>query len=171
MATKTKPDSALTGLAGEYHVLAQLAELGVQGALTLGANKAVDILAHQPSTGRLFRLEVKTTSSPPKAEKVFGTGKCHVWMMSQKHEGLVSPDLVYCFVCLIGVGSAPKVFVVPSAVVAAYVREQHAKYNAARGFVGVDTNSMRMFRVHETDPDGYSGNWGLLVRVSNRGDR
>lgn len=39
-------DKSLVGLADEYHVLAQLAERGIVGALTLGYTKGIDILAH-----------------------------------------------------------------------------------------------------------------------------
>jgi hypothetical protein len=56
MPKRSALDKTLTGLAGEYHVLAQLAERGIVGALTLGATKSVDILAHNPKSGRFSAL-------------------------------------------------------------------------------------------------------------------
>jgi len=53
--------SAQTGLAGEYHVLAQLAERGYVGALTLGHTKGVDILVTNPRSGDMRHVEVKTS--------------------------------------------------------------------------------------------------------------
>lgn len=48
----------ITGLAGEFYVMAQLFRLGHEAALTLGNAKAVDILTKAPS-GNLYQVSVK----------------------------------------------------------------------------------------------------------------
>jgi hypothetical protein len=164
LAKRTALQKTLTGLAGEYHVLAQLAERGIVGALTLGSTKSVDILAHTPATDRLYRVEVKTTCRPLKRDRIFGTHKFYCWPMSEKHEAIAAPDLIYCFVSVQGPGAAPRIFVVPSAYVAKYVANQHRTYRKSRGFTGPDENTMRMFRVPEHDPDGFAENWDIFLQ-------
>lgn len=57
------------GLAGEFYVLAQLAQRGYVGTLTLSDTKGIDILVADQSMNRLFKVEVKTTQKPPWNEK------------------------------------------------------------------------------------------------------
>jgi hypothetical protein len=59
---KPQKDKVLTGLAGEYYVLAQLAERGFTAALTLGNSKNVDIIITSPNGRKLKRLKIKTSS-------------------------------------------------------------------------------------------------------------
>jgi hypothetical protein len=63
--SKTIVDKALVGLAGEYHVLAQLAERGYVGALTLGHTKGVDILVTNPRSGGGVPLDVENVERRP----------------------------------------------------------------------------------------------------------
>ena len=67
MSTRQIEDKSLVGLAGEYHVLAQLAERGLVGALTLSHTKGVDILVANPANGSVHKIEVKTTRAKPTA--------------------------------------------------------------------------------------------------------
>lgn len=48
------------GLAGEYHVLAQLLQRGYSAHPTLGNTKGMDILVVDQETGRMLKVEVKT---------------------------------------------------------------------------------------------------------------
>ena len=56
---RTNPNSI--ALAGEFATLAQLALRGFDANLTLGNTKNVDILVSDPRSGKMYKLEVKTT--------------------------------------------------------------------------------------------------------------
>jgi hypothetical protein len=74
-------------IAGEFAVLAQLALRGIDANLTLGNTKSVDIIASDPSTGKMFKLEVKTSyDSKPTISKLYGQGHTLNWVMAEKHE-------------------------------------------------------------------------------------
>jgi hypothetical protein len=163
-ANRGRDDKNLVALAGEYHVLAQLAERGIVGALTLGHTKSVDILAHNPKTGRLRRVEVKSTTRQPKPAQLWHPEslRAHSWTMSEKHERLNDKDLLFCFVHLTGALHVPRIFVVPAGDVAAYVRWEHLLWLRSRKRGPDPENPMRQFRIPETDPKGYAENWALF---------
>src|SRR5262245_15547377 len=147
---KTNPNSV--ALAGEFAVLSQLALRGYDANMTLGQTKAVDILVSQPETLRMYKLEVKTnhqnTRNEPAVSKV--NGKClSTWIMSKKHEKIVDPDLFYCFVNIGKPTNLFRFYVVPSAVVARYVKEQHELWLKAKRDEGknVKDAAMRIFRI------------------------
>ena len=159
-----RDDKNLIALAGEYHVLAQLAERGILGALTLGHTKGIDILAHNPRTGRMRRVEVKSTRQAPVRARLWhpNSEKVYSWTMSEKHEAIDDKDLLFCFVHLSGAGSQPMIFVVPANDVARYVRSEHQIWLRARKRGPRPDNKIRMFRVEETDPHGYRDNWAFF---------
>src|SRR6266568_903518 len=100
-------------IAGEFAVLAQLALRGIDANLTLGNTKSVDIIASDPSTGKMFKLEVKTTyGAKPTISKLFG----HTlnWVMGDKHETITDPNLFYCFVNIEKEANSFRFFIVPS---------------------------------------------------------
>jgi hypothetical protein len=74
-------------------------------------------------------------------------GKCFSeWRMGEKNEKIIDPQLFYCFVNISADGTRFRFFVVPSAVVAEYVRVQHQVYlDADPGHSR--TNTMRSFRL------------------------
>ncbi len=92
-----------------------LAERGIVGALTLGHRKGVDILAHNPRSGRMSRVEVKSTKQPPSPAKLWhpDSALAFSWTMSEKHESASTDDLIFCFVQLAGAANHPRIFVVP----------------------------------------------------------
>ena len=111
-------------ISGEFAVLSQLALRGIDANLTLGNTKSVDIIASDPETGKMFRLEVKTSyNSKPSFSKLFG--HTLAWVMGDKHENIVDPNLFYCFVNIEKEAKSFRFFIVPSYVVAKYVKEQH----------------------------------------------
>lgn len=127
---KIPPNSV--GLAGEFAVLSQLALRGYEAALTLGHTKGIDILVLRPADGRRFEVEVKTNlenRNRPTNSALWGKIVTS-WQMHQKHESAERPTLYYCFVnfnapredCS---GFPVRFFIVPSGVVAAYVRKSH----------------------------------------------
>ena len=163
----TYDDKNLVALAGEYHVLAQLAERGIVGALTLGHTKGIDILAHNPRSGRMRRVEVKSTRQGPVPARLWhpDSATAHSWTMSEKHEALNDENLLFCFVQLSGATSQPLVFVVPAGEVASYVKWEHKLWlKSGRNGPRKENkeNKMRRFRIEETDPKGYRNNWGLF---------
>ena len=155
-------EKSTIGLAGEYYVLAQLAHRGFVGALTLSNTKAVDILVSQTGLRSLCRLEVKTTQKPPGRERLFGPKPFFRWPMSVKHQSIRAANLFYCFVWIESPERRPRFFIVPSAHVAKYVRDQHRKYEKARG--RKVRTLMRMFRIAEHDPERFEDDWNVLVR-------
>jgi hypothetical protein len=155
-----------TGLSGEFYVLAQVAHRGLIGTLTLANNKGVDIIVYNEHTSRYWRVEVKTTRESPKAERVFGPDKFYSWQLSEKHEDIAAPDLVYIFVHLSEPTELPSFFVVPSDDVAKYVAWEHQHWLAAPHKNPVKSTSMRRFRVQIGDPNGYKANWALFDTAS-----
>lgn len=158
---KERRDKAQIGLAGEYYVLAQLAQRGFVGALTMGHTKGIDILVSDSQYKTLFRIEVKTTTKQPQHERLFGKKAFYTWAMSQKHETIRDDRLFYCFVYLGKDDELPKFFIVPSKKVAAYVKSQHQQWLKSRKSKVQDT-IMRRFRIPIDDPDGYLMNWRVF---------
>ncbi len=109
-------------------MLSQLALRGYDANMTLGHTKGVDILVSDPKTGQLYQLEVKTNlrsnPSKPSVSKIFGKYVSD-WIMTRKHEDIDVPTLFYCFVNISKETGAFKFYIVPSNVVARYVREEH----------------------------------------------
>ena len=134
-------------LAGEFAVLSQLALRGFDTNMTLGNTKGVDILASNPKTGRMYKIEVKTnyrnSRNKPTVSKLFGKSVSG-WIMNIKHEEKI-PNLFYCFVNIGKNTNQIRFFLVPSRVVAKYVRAQHQLW------LNVDRrhkdSPMRIFRI------------------------
>jgi hypothetical protein len=158
-------DSTNIGLAGEFYVLAQLAQRGFVASFTLANTKAVDILVFAENLDLLFKLEVKTTNRPPRRDKLFSDDPVYSWPMSSKHEHAADPRLLFCFVVLQKPCTLPLFFIVPGSYVADYVREQHLHWQRARARDDTFT-SMRQFRIRITDPLGFKDNWSLLAGQS-----
>src|SRR6478672_3943790 len=97
-----KINSNNVSLAGEFAVLAQLALRGYVANMTLGHTKGIDILVANPDTGRMRKIEVKTSQKPLK----------YGWVMSEKHERINDPDLFFCFVNITS-DSTFRFFIVP----------------------------------------------------------
>ena len=95
--------------------------------MTLGRTKNVDILISNPTTNRLYQLEVKTkldSKKRPPVSKLFGRYLAD-WIMNEKHESISRPELWYCFVTIGLDSKILRYFIVPSAIVAKYVRMEH----------------------------------------------
>lgn len=156
-------------LAGEFAVLSQLALRGYDANMTLGHTKDVDILVSDPVTGRLYKLEVKTSyGGKPKRDKLFGHTLS--WMMKKKHEEVVDPNLFYCFVNIEPQTNVFRFFLVSSAVVAAYVRAEHELW-LNRPYIGERSTTLdsqiRMFRIG-LDEGGYAMPTPLARECENK---
>jgi hypothetical protein len=139
-------------IAGEFAVLSQLALRGYDANMTLGHTKSVDILVSDPRTGKLYQMEVKTNfqNSRNKASvsKVHGSSVSG-WIMSKKNETVDIPTLFYCFVNISKDTNAFKFYIVPSKVVANYVKGQHTLWLGEKKKEGkkVKDGDMRIFRL------------------------
>lgn len=160
-------------LAGEFAVLSQLALRGYDANLTLGRTKSVDILVSDPRTGKMSKLEVKTnylsSRSAGGSSALFGKF-VSAWIMNEKHERWIEPNLFYCFVNIAKEGQALRFFIVPSKVVARYVKEQHELWLNAKESHSRE-NKMRTFRIGLKDEkypiptptvEEYENSWQLL---------
>lgn len=136
-------------LAGEFAVLSQLALRGYDANMTLGRTKSVDILVSDSNTGKMLKLEVKTNlrSSRSAGGNSRLLGKfLSAWIMSKKHEKIRDPDLFYCFVNISEDTKHFRFFIVPSEVVANYVKAQHRLWLDADEKHDRD-NTIRIFRI------------------------
>lgn len=98
---KPRADGQVTGLAGEFFVAAELLKRGIQTSVTFGNAKSIDLLAHNPSTGQNFTVQVKA--------------------LRKKNYFPIKPRSVreahiYVFVLLNAPGEAVQYFVVPGEV-------------------------------------------------------
>ena len=92
-----KPAKNISGLAGEFFVLAELLKRGYQASFTLGNAKTVDIFASDPKTGKTVRIQVKTNSGIPRIDNhaKWQIGR-KLWDLSEES----ITDLIYIFVVL-----------------------------------------------------------------------
>ncbi len=150
-----KNESNYRSLAGEFLVLAELALRRIDGTLTLGHTKGIDVLVHNPDTGRTFKVEVKTTGKDTEREKPFG--KNYAWLTSRMAGDRHDADLVYAFVHLGGGIAKPRVrrfFIVPATEVATYVRWSHRRHVRVVKHRRNPESAMRKFRIPVGEPTG-----------------
>ncbi|MFH1047238.1 MAG: hypothetical protein V1738_02945 [Patescibacteria group bacterium] len=154
-------------LAGEFLVLSHLSLRGYIATLTLGHTKGVDILLSNPETGKLFKLEVKTTTGSPHKSKHYGLNIG--WHMSEKHESITDKNLFYCFVQLENAKpDNPRFFIVPSVTVAKKVKEDDDFYYALEHKNPVRHTEMRWFFIGLDDEARglpmaeYENNWSYF---------
>src|SRR5215469_9668536 len=92
---KKRRDGQMTGLAGELFVAAELLKRDLQTSLTFGNAKQIDLFAHNPRTGRMFAIQVKSL----RYKNYFPIRE-------------IKPNLIYVFVILNDPGKAVQYFVV-----------------------------------------------------------
>jgi len=98
-----------SGMAGVYHVAAQLAEREFSVGITVGNTPHVDLLVGTPDVKRTFSVQVKTNRKG---------GTQSFWLLSAKAKDTASKDFYYIFVNLRGHATRPDFYVVSSQVVA-----------------------------------------------------
>ena len=160
-------------LAGEFAVLSQLALRGFDANMTLGHTKSVDILVSDPRTGALYKIEVKTNLTSarkkPAVSKIHGKFVSD-WIMNKKHEAICDPTLFYCFVNISKDTSQFKFYIVPSKIVADYVKDAHilwlkTKRHEKKKVKDTDMRLLRLGLKGEEYPmstptvDEYENNW------------
>lgn len=165
-------------VAGEFAVLSQLALRGYDARIVLGHTKNADILVSDSKTGKMFKLEIKTNCYIPnpvsvEESKIFGKYTTD-WIMGKKHENIIDPTFFYCFVSLSQSGHNTLFFIVPSNIVAKYVKDEHNLWLKAKRRKGkkIKDVDMRLFRVgfsgvkydiKTPSPEKYENNWGFKV--------
>lgn len=162
---RTRLERALVGPAGEHFVLYKLHMEGMLASLAPNNAPSVDILVLNEDETIAASIQVKTRTY----------GADGGWHMKSKHEKLARPNLFYVFVDF--EPEVPAAFVVPSAVVAAVVRESHASWLATPGRKGrthKDGDLRRILPRYKTPVtlarDGwlepYKNNWAQLRQQS-----
>jgi hypothetical protein len=148
---ESKRNRVLTGVTGEYYVAVELSRRGFIASITLRNTKGVDVLCSNADASKSVGIQVKARN-----------GMQRSWILSQKGEEYYADTLFYVFVNVSEDSKRPPEFtVVPSKVVADYIREKHLtwlKGTKKNGQPRKDS-TMRQFR----DPtEQYLGRWDLL---------
>lgn len=110
-----KPDSQNICNAGEYYIASVLSANGFTTTLTLGRAEKYDILAINPK-GKTIKVQVKT---------LFGKGQ---WRMNAKNERIKEKDTFYAFVRLNDMEKDIEYWIVPSQIVANFVKTHYEKW-------------------------------------------
>ena len=120
--------STILGAAGEHQVMSALLRRNYIAALAPQGVPNADIVVTDLEGKRLCTVQVKTRRD---------IGRDGGWHMKAKHEEFVSDKLFYCFVDF---GKSdqdvPKIFVLPSKVVAKVLKESHLAWLARPGKKG-----------------------------------
>lgn len=144
------PQKVIIGAAGEHYVLSQLFIRGISAGRPPEGPAEIDLIIFDTQTHVRMGIQVKTR---------IGRGRVR-WPMNARHEGISNRNLVYVFVDF---GSAqPVCYIVPSCVVARYVKVSHATWlhrSGARGQKHND-NPMREVRNESRHPiPGFPNGW------------
>jgi hypothetical protein len=154
-----KSNKALVGIAGAHFVAAELAQQGYVATLTSRNTEGIDVLASNHEGSKTVSIQVKT--SGPEQRKSFSRS----WILGSKHENIFSDNLFYVFVDLKTGNEKPDFYVVPSRVVADYVKKSHAdwlKQLSKKGKKHKD-NPMRLFEINdESQVSQYLNRWEKL---------
>lgn len=142
--------TTLSGVSGEYFVAGELSRLGYIASITLRNTKGIDILASDVSATRQVGIQVKTNQ-----------GSKPEWVLSEKAEDFYADSLFYVFVNLKHQQERPDFYIVPSKVVAAYVKTTHQEWLKSPGKRGQahKDNPVRKFR---DEKEQYRDRWDLL---------
>lgn len=172
---RSKINKNSVSLAGEFAVLSQLALRGYDANMTLGNTKGVDILVSDSNADKLYKLEVKTSHQSTRNRSSFSKVHGRVasgWIMNKKHEDFISPNLFYCFVNIGKDSNEFKFYIIPSKIVAQYVRDQHSLWLNEKKKEGkkVVDSDIRIFRIGLKSEkyaiktpleDKYENNWSF----------
>ena len=134
---RTSVQTALTGAAGEHYVIGALLRRGVLAAAAPPGTSEVDLLIVDRSGSVSATVQVKT--------RLRGSSG---WSMSSKHERVEGSGLFYAFVDWID-PMLPRSWIVPSAMVADYVRTSHASWLESPGRQGQPHNETDMRRLED----------------------
>jgi hypothetical protein len=141
----------LTGVSGEYFVAGELSRRGYLASITLRNTKGVDILCSNASVSKSVGIQVKTKS-----------GLSRNWILSEKCETYHANDLYYVFVNISERSDeAPKYTIVPSKVVADFIRKSHANWLKSPKKNGDPRQNSNMRKFQDLE-EKYLNRWDLL---------
>ena len=149
MASNKLP-KGLSGVAGEFFVAGELSRLGYIASSTLRNTRGIDILASNVTATRQAAIQVKTNQ-----------GSEPGWVLNKKAETFYADSLFYVFVNLKSPEERPDFYIVPSKVVADFVKNDHQRWLETPGRAGQahKDNPVRKFR----DPESrFLERWDLL---------
>lgn len=115
MEIKAKLEKPLVGACGVFYVSAELSRRGWIAMPTIRNTSGIDIIATKDDKD--VNIQVKTNS--------YGKIK---YPMNKSNEELVDDDLYYVFVTLKGEDERPDFYILPSKLVAKYIKETHKKF-------------------------------------------
>ncbi len=145
-----KLNAVLAGVSGEYFVAAELSKKGYIASITLRNTKGVDILCSNSNATKTVGIQVKTNS-----------GSNRNWILNKKAEEYFADSLFYVFVNLNNDQKHPDFFVVPSKIVAKYVRESHANWLKTPGKKGQEHKDNPIRNFNNPEKECLNG-WNLL---------
>ena len=152
--TKKTGETSLLGAAAEHYVMCQLLRQGKLAALAPMGLPFADIIVSDSVGSALATVQVKA--------RTFGADGG--WHMSEKHEKVDQPFVLYCFVDF-GVDKAakPMCWIVPSSVVAKALVSSYQAWLSRPGKNGQPHNDhkMRRFRPDYSDLElqDYGPDW------------
>jgi hypothetical protein len=150
MVKGKKLNNILAGVSGEYFVAAELSRRGYIASITLRNTKGVDILCSNSEATKAVGIQVKTNS-----------GSNRGWMLNRKAEDFYAENLFYVFVNLNHNQEHPDFFVVPSKVVAKYVKESHSVWLKTPGRKGQKHKDTPLRKFNDPS-EKYLNRWDLL---------
>ncbi|MFZ4773700.1 MAG: hypothetical protein ACOYK9_06915 [Chlamydiia bacterium] len=139
-----------TGVSGEYFVAAELSRRGYVASISLKNTKGIDILVSSEDGSMTRAIQVKSSSDANRS-----------WILSKKAENDFNDNLFYIFVNLKSLQDRPEYYIVPSKVVAKYVKESHASWLSGTSKSGKVRNDTTM-RKFDDLTGKYLEKWELL---------
>lgn len=142
-----------SGVSGEYFVAAELSRRGYMCSITLKNTKGIDVLVSNDNSNKLLGVQVKTNNSNRKA-----------WVLNKKAEEISEDNFVYIFTNLKELGQLPDYYIVPSKIVAEYIKKEHHDWLKTPGKSGQAhrDNDMRMFR---DEKEEFKNKWEILKQI------
>ena len=145
-----RPSSIIIGAAGEHYVLYRLLRLNLRAGLPPAGTPEVDLLIVDERASVITSLQVKTRTKGPDGG----------WHMRDKHERIIGPRLLYVFLDF--EPGEPVTYVIPSSVVANYVKTEHEVWLATPGLRGQphnDNAGRRLLPRHKYLIPGFPDGW------------
>lgn len=111
-----KPSQQNIGNTGEYFVASILSKHDFITTITLGRAESYDIIAVSPK-GKTVKIQVKTAWTKTKR-----------WILNKKHEDKIAEDFFYAFIALNEGKEFPEFWIVPSKIVASFLKKSHKNW-------------------------------------------
>ena len=167
-------NSTILGAAGEHYVMYHLLRRDLIAALAPVGVPNADIIVTDKIGKRLCAVQVKVRRD---------LGTDGGWHMSEKHQGIKSANIFYCFVDFgNSLADHPKTWVVPSAIVARSLSVSHQKWLGMPGRNGrahkdssfrrfcpsYDHLNLSQYKLGWLDQ--YFEGWGRLEKVTKKSE-